>query len=239
MKAKTKLPVIIFMVSVLFLLQNRVFGQAYTYSLIVSSPINHGELQTNNGVMAIMTGNGTAAGTAMTAFGVNQPGPNYMTDILGIFVGDGVNVNGPSNAVGYSIGGALNGSGNLYPQMFLWHSGDTTSVYCGIHAGYSTPHASSAASYNTFVGNQTGINFAGTGGIWNTAVGYNALLKNTGGVSGSNYYGCKNVAIGDFALESLTSNLTYNGFGNSNTAVGWAALQLFTPVSADLQSVLT
>jgi hypothetical protein len=163
------------------------------------------ELQTNSPLQYIFlnTGIGTCATGAATLPGVGinfaaPNAPNYMLDILSnLYVGDGVNVSNMANknAVGYSIGGALNRSGILYPQMFLWHSGDTTSVYCGIHAGYSTPQAFSVVSYNTFVGNGADINYAGSGGIWNTAVGYDALTSNTGGVSGSNYYGCKNVAV--------------------------------------------
>jgi hypothetical protein len=243
MAAKIKTPVILLLT---FLLNsNNAFSQFCADLVPLNFPTRY-EAQMPNGYYFYITNQtpncpGTAGASGLPGMAINiaaPAAPNYMLDILSnLYVGDGVNVSTPPftagsfpNAVGYSIGGGINPATGLFvPLEFAWHSGDTTSAYIGIHAGYSTPQVSAKASYNTFVGNQTGINFAGTGAIWNTAVGYEALTSNTGGVAGPSTYGCKNVAMGDFALQSMQSTLAVLGVGSSNTAIGWAALQLFNP----------
>ncbi len=116
--------------------------------------------------------------------------------------------------------------------MFAWHSGDVTSCYFGIQAGFANPVASASPFHNTFVGYQVDKAFNGANGGDNTAMGYLALTANVGN-NGLTFYGNQNVAIGAYALTTLNPGLiAFNNLGNNNTAVGWSALKMFNPASA-------
>jgi hypothetical protein len=144
MKTTIKFPAIIF-IAFLLIDSIKVYSQACAELIPLPFP-NRYEAQMPAGWFFYVTTNtplcpGTAGTSNLPGMAINiaaPNAPNYMLDILSnLYVGDGVNVsNGGNNAVGYSIGGT---GSPFYPQMFLWHSGDTTSVYCGIHSGYSTP----------------------------------------------------------------------------------------------------
>ncbi|HTB32541.1 MAG TPA: tail fiber domain-containing protein, partial [Bacteroidia bacterium] len=132
-------------------------------------------------------------------------------------IGDGVNVSGPSgNAVGYSIGGtAIGGS-----TMFLWHSGDPTSVYCGIQAGFTNSSTASAGPYyNTYTGYEAGEAFNGSGGQSNSFMGAYAGKSNTSGA--------QNCALGEKAFYTNTT-------GTENVAVGVQSVYLMAGGTADV-----
>jgi hypothetical protein len=229
---KTKIKSLLIVLGFTLISNLRITAQG-CFSNLIPGP-NRTEIQSQNSILAltlepVLGPCNITAGTPLTAVGINQGNPKFMLDIL-------CDANVPTfndvdikcltcptiNSVGYRIDS----------NLVVFTDGDITSAYLGVGAGFIPLNTNASLSSpnfrNTFVGYDADVAFgaSGTGAMENTAMGYQALTANVGS---STSYGTKNVAVGAYALETMASTVATASLGNSNTALGWGALELFNP----------
>jgi len=156
----------------------------------------------------------------------NSFAPSHLLDVYG---GD-INVGSSSNNRGYMIGG----------NMFLWHGGDSTSLFCGVHAGSNPSIASMGNTNNVFVGFKADKAANGNANYTdNVALGSQAMQANTASYNiaigsdafANNTYCSKNIAIGYQALYNQSFTNSNASYSTDNIAIGYQALYYNNPTT--------
>ncbi len=156
----------------------------------------------------------------------NNFAPSHLLDVYG---GD-INVSSSNNSKGYMIGG----------NMVLWHGGDSTSLFCGVHAGSSPSNASMGNANNIFVGFKADAAANGNANYTNNvAIGSQAMQANTASYNiaigseafANNTYCSKNIAIGYQALYSQSFANSNASYSTDNIAIGYQALYNNNPTT--------